>query len=183
MNPKLDIEGKSKAQLLKEAQDLLLASGYIVRPPIQLSTTVKTPGQLVKFFYGKLAYYNPEFSMIYDGDKKRDLAIAKKFIEARRESGMSRPRAIQECCNLIEFLFANEKGLELTYKVTSMVVLGQDKMAWFTDKLITAYNGYNIGVEKIKEQVWQENLYNEQELKVNKELVETANRRLGLEKE
>ena len=181
MNPGLNIDGRSEKQKIEEATSLLLSRGYVVRPPIAVSSSVKTPSGLVKFFYDSMSSYSPQTYMIYAGDKKKDLAIAKRFIESRVSTGVSKARAAAECCELIKFLFKFESHLGLNFKVTSMSVLGNDKMSWLIEKLISAYNGLNKGIEESKERVWFENLYGKQELDISEEQIEAANKLLGLE--
>lgn len=183
MNPTLNIEGKTSSQKIEEAIELLISLGFIVQAPIECKSTVKSASGLVKFFYSCLAFYSPNLNIMYTGDKKKDLAIAKGFIQSRKDLGCSRTRAIEECCELIEFMFKYESSLGLKTKVTSMSVLGQDKMAWFSHNLINAYNGFNNEIEESKERIWFENLYDKQELSIGREQIETANRRLGLENE
>ena len=181
MNPRLDIEGRTPEQREEQYVLYLQERGYVVRPPLNKSTDIKTPAGLVKFFYNTMAFFSPQTHMVYVGDQKKDLSTAKKFIEVRRSTGVNRQRAITECCELIGFLFKFEGNLGLNFKVTSMSVLGQGTMAWFTEKLISAYNGLNKEVEDSRERLWLENMYNEQELNISKEQVTAANLRLGLE--
>lgn len=180
MNPTLNIDGRTPEQKIEEAIELLLSLGFGVRPPLEGATTIRTPTGLVKFFYNCLAYYSPSLSIMYMENKKKDLGIAKRFIESRRTTGVSKVRALQESCLLIEFLFKYEGYLGLKTKVTSMSVLGQDKMAWFTGNLINAYNGFNNEIEKHKEQIWFENFYDKQELSISEEQIALANKRIGL---
>lgn len=180
MNPVLNIEGKTPEQKVEEAIELLLTLGFSVRPPLECKTTVKTPTGLVKFFYNCLAFYSPSLSIMYTGDKKKDLAIAKRFIETRKTTGISKSRAMSESCQLIEFMFKHENYLGLKTKVTSMGVLSQDKMSWFTGNLIDAYNGFNREIEEHKEQIWFDNFYDEQELFISEEQIALSNRRIGI---
>lgn len=180
MNPILNIEGRTEEQKIQECIDYLMSSGHRVSLPLQSTNTIKTPAGLVKFFYNCLSYYSTSLTLMYTGDKKKDLAIAKKFISSRITTGISKARATYECCLLIEFLFKYENCLGLKTKVTSMSVLGQDKMAWFTHNLIDAYNGFNREVEEHKEKIWFENFYDKQELSISEEQVALANRRIGL---
>jgi hypothetical protein len=180
MNPQLNIEGRTPEQKIEEAVELLLSLGFSIRPPLEGKTEVKTSTGLVKFFYNSLSYYSPSLSIMNTSDNKKDLAIAKKFIATRRTTGISKDRAMFECCQLIEFLFKHENRLGLKTKVTSMSVLGQDKMAWFTSNLINAYNGFNNEIEDHKERIWFENFYDNQELSISEEQIALANKRIGL---
>ena len=140
MKPLLD--GRSLNQRIAEAKELLLEHGYIVKDPVLKKSDVQTPSQLVRFFYDTLARYNPQMKFVFAGNP-RDRGIAKRFIESRISLGSSQERALAECCELIEVLFRYEEYLGLSFKVTSMGVLGQDSMSWVTERLVQIYEGLN----------------------------------------
>lgn len=159
----LFLDGRSLAQRLKGAEELLLEHGYLVRGPLIEKHEVKNPAQLVRFFYDALARYNPQFKMVYAGNVKKDRAIAKKFIEVRIELGSSKARAITECCEFILLLFRYEQFLSLSFPITSMGVLGQESMAWVTERLWQIHEGLNAEVNAAEEARWRSRLYAEQE--------------------
>lgn len=174
-------DGRSAEKKIEDAKALLEENGYLVRGPLILKKSVKGPADLVKFFYDRLAFYNPDMVMYYSGSRKRDLDLAKKFIDARQNSGVSKARAIGECCEIIENLFKYESKLGLNFKVTSMSVLGQDSLGWITDKLIDIINGFNADMADEKESLWFDEFYRSQEEKLNPRFVEEANKLLGIE--
>lgn len=178
---KLPLDGRTEEQKIQEAVDFLKDKGYVVSGPLLKKGGVRTPSQLVRFFYETFIRYNPEVEMYYTGSRKRDLDIAKKFIEARRSTGISKARAAEECCILIEHLFKYEEQLKLPFKVTSMAVLGQDKMAWVTEKLLDAYNGYNKQISDFEEKIWFDNFYKQQERRIIEDLAEVSHKRLNSE--
>ena len=159
------IDGRSLAQRIADAKELLVEHGYVVRGPLISKYAVKTPAQLVRFFYDTMSQYNPQFKMIYAGNIQRDRAIAKRLIEARIESGCSKNRAIAECCELITLLFKYEHVLGLSFAITSMGVLGQDSMGWVTEKLWGIFEGVNRAANADDEARWFSRLYAEQEKK------------------
>ncbi len=173
-------DGRSLAQKIEDARRLLEENGYLVRGPVLRKGDVKTSRDLVRYFYHQLMAHNPDAAVAYPDDN-REQALAKRLLEARVETGISRERALVECCALIDALFKYEEHLGLPFKVTSMHVLGQDKMAWVTHKLVDLLNGYNQDLEDAAQQLWFEELYNSQEENVPEELVEFANKRLGLD--
>jgi len=171
MAPLLD--GRSLLQRLKEAKDLLQEHGYVVKGPLASKYKVQTAPQLVHFFYDTLALYNPQFKLVFSGNPK-DRAIAKRMIESRTEQGASRERAVVECCELITLLFKYEEALGLTFKITSMGVLGHEKMAWVTERLLQIYEGVNRQVSQEEEYIWWQSLYDRQEQGVDEFKLENA---------
>ncbi len=177
----LMMDGRSVAQKIEDAKKLLEDHGYMIRGPITLRENVKTPADLVRFFYDKMTEYNPSMLMHYSNTRKRDLGMAKAFIEARQALGVSKPRAITECCALIETLFKHESKMGLNFKVSSMSILGQEALGWITDKLVDMVNGFNTQLATEQDTIWFEGFYREQEEAVPKHVVDEANKRLGLE--
>lgn len=174
------LEVCSEQQKIDEAKQLLLDNGYLVRGPLLVGIGVKTPSDLVRYFYDKLMYHNPDFRIGYHGERKRDLKIARNFIEARKKTGLGKDRALVECCILIDILFRYESYLGLSFKVSSMNVLGQEQFSWVTDKLVDIYNGINIDIALENEQIYFERLYFKQEEELEEDLVKQANKRLGI---
>jgi len=172
------LDGRSLEQKIADAKQLLLDSGYIVRGPILHKSEINTPSKLVDFFYDRLALYNPDLKAMYSSNKKRDLFIAKEFIESRIEAGLNKKYAIAESCSLIDFLLQKEPLLHLPFKITSMSVLGQNGMSWVTKKLLDVYNGFNGSVLAEEDQLWFDKIYKEQEKKdlTEKELAEVKKR-------
>ncbi len=175
------MDGRSTAQKIEDAKKLLEDHGYIIRGPLLHKHNVKSPSDLVKFFYDKMIEYNPNMSMHYSSTRKRDLGTAKAFIEARQGLGVSKARALLECCVLIETLFKYEERLGLNFKVSSMSVLGQEALGWITDKLVDIVNGFNTEIAAEKDTIWFEKFYREQEASVPDRFVAQANKLLGLE--
>jgi len=172
------LDGRSLSQRLKDAEDFLLLHGYSVRPPLTKKTKVETPSQLVRFFYDTMAAYNPQFKMVYAGSAARDRATAKRLIESRIAVGSSRERALIECCELITILFAREEWLRLDFTVTSMAILGQDKMGWVTEKLWQMHEGLHRQLNMDEEAEWWDSLYKNQEETVNEDELNEARSRL-----
>ena len=178
---KLPLDGRSKEQQIEEAKRLLMENGYLVRGPLLCPARVRTPSDLVRFFYDKMVEYNPGYRMAYSGSKKRDLDIAKKFIASRQVTGISKKRALFEACTLIDCLFKYEDCLNLHSPITSTAVLGQDNMAWVTEKLIDICNGFNRTVNREEDQRWFDAFYRYQEDHIDEKQVRRAEQRLGME--
>lgn len=176
-------DGRSKEQKILDAISLLEKEGYLVRGPLLKASSVKSPLDLVKFFYDKMAQYNPDLLMYYSSSRRQDLAAAKKLIQSRIDVGSGSERAMTECCTLIESLFKYEEYLELSFKITSMGVLGQDSMAWVSQKLTDVINGFNRPLEVSKEERWFDRYYKENEGNLPQEVINKSNRRLGIEDE
>ena len=169
-------DGRTKEQKIADAKRLLQENGYIVRGPVIKQKDVKTAAHLVRFFYDTMGLYNPQFKMVYAGNGKKDRGIAKRFIESRIEAGASSESAISECCALIELLFRYEEDLNLSFKITSMGVLGQDSMAWLTERLWQIYEGADRALNLKEEELWWNQLYEKQEKVVEIEkLIEARN--------
>lgn len=174
-------DGRSLAKKIEDAKSLLEENGYLVRGPLILKKDVRTPAELMKFFYDRMAFYNPNMVVAYSSLRKRDLSLAKNFIDARQESGISRDRAVAECCEIIETLFRHEDRLGLNFKITSMSILGQEALGWITDKAVDIINNYNFEIAADKENAWFDKFYNNQEDNLSDKLVQEANKRLGIE--
>lgn len=179
---RLPLDGRSEEQKIQEAIELLRDRGYTIIEPIGEVSFVKTTPQLVKFFYATLHKYKPNCQYAYSKSSKRDLAIAKSFIDSRVSAGSSRHRAIHECCGIIEALFKYESRLNLNFEVTSFSALGQDKMSWITEKIVTILNNLDREVNAAVNEEWYSQLYQAQESTVPEEQVEKAKKRLNIEK-
>jgi hypothetical protein len=177
----LPIDGRTLQQKILDARQLLEENGYIVHGPFINGYEVNSVGDLVKFFYDKMFYYNPGLLLSYSGSKKQDLDLAKKFLKSRMDLGLGKKRAIEECCLIIDSLFKYETHIGLKSKITSMSVLGQDTMAWVTTKILNFINGLDNEVNEHEESVWHNKLYLEQEAKDDPKGIALANKRLGLE--
>ena len=160
---KLPLDGRSLTQKIDEAKELLQEHGFLVRGPLISRAEVETPAQLVRFFYDTMAKYRPQTSLSYGGCNKKERGLARKFIQSRRDLGVSKKRAIAECCELITLLFKYEPYMGLNFPVTNMSPLGQDNMSWVTEKLVNIYEGFNREVNEAEDRRWFEELYKEQE--------------------
>lgn len=167
------LDGRSRAQKIKEAKELLISEGYVVKEPIK-SHVVSTPAQMVRFFYDTMARYNPQFKMVYAGNVQKERSIAKRMLAARMELGAGKERAVAECCQLIELLFEYEPYIGLTFKVTSMGIFGLDSMSWVTEKVWQIHEGVNSRINEAKEQEWHDRIYSNQDEQLREEEIEKA---------
>jgi len=174
----LFLDGRSLAQKVEDAKNLLREQGYLVRGPMLFKHEVQTPSHLVRFFYDMMAQRNPQLEMVYAGNTQKDRAIAKRLIEARIDLGSSRQRAIEESCELIELLFQYEGELGLSFRVTSMSVLGQESMGWVTERLWQIREGLNSAVESELDRKWFDALYLQQENNISHSRLLEAQKRM-----
>jgi hypothetical protein len=171
MKCKIPLDGRSQAQRIEEAKKLLMDNGYVIRGPLIKKTGVRTPNDLVRFFYDTLTKTKPDLKLGYGGNINRERAIAKRFIDSRVATGTSKQRAIIECCDLIELLFKYEYTIGLEQPVLSMSVLGQDSMYWVTEKLVCLYEKLNVLVVKEEDQKWLDKTIKLQECTVNEDIL------------
>ena len=171
------LDGRTLVQRIKEAKELLIENGYLVKEPIK-AKEVGTPAQLVRFFYDTMALCNPKFKMVYAGNVQRERAIAKRMIEARMLLGVNRERAIAECCQLITTLFEYEEYIGISFKVTSMGVLGLDSMSWVTEKVWQLYEGMNRQLNADEDAKWYDHIYNRQEEQNREQELKAAKQRM-----
>jgi hypothetical protein len=172
------LDGRTTAQKVEEAINLLKEKGYVIRGPILLRDQVKTPAHLVRYFYDTMARYRPDTSTIYGGNAVRDRAVAKELINARTKTGCSKERGITESCEIIDLLFKYEERLGLSQTVASMVVLGQNKMGWITEKLLQIRENLDRSVVNEENAKYFQRLYLEQEYNVKDDNIKEARKKL-----
>jgi hypothetical protein len=172
------LDGRTTAQKVEEAIDFLKEHGYVVRGPVLVRDQVKTPAQLVRYFYDVLVKYRPESATIYGGNPARDRVMAKELINSRMKTGCSRQRATTESCEIIDLLFKYESRLGLTHTIASMVVLGQSKMGWVTEKLLQIRENLDRSLTKEENAKFFQRLYTEQEVNIKTKNIEEAREKL-----
>lgn len=159
----LILDGRSQEQKIADAIELLQENGYLVRGPLLKKNEVKTPAQLVRFFYDTLMRYRPDRDYGHTANSQRDRGIAKQLIESRQSTGVSKARAVQESCEIIELLFEYEPLLHLSRPITSMNVLGQDRLGWITERLLGIKEGLDNEATAIEDALYFDKLSREQE--------------------
>lgn len=172
------LDGRTTAQKVEEAIAFLQEHGYVVRGPLLLKNNVKTPAHLVRYFYDTLTKYRPNSVTIYGGNPARDRAIAKELIDSRIKTGCSRPRAVAESCEIIDLLFKYEDHVGLTQTISSMVVLGQNKMGWVTEKLLQIRESLDRSLAKEENARYFQQLYAEQERNIKQNEIKEARSRM-----
>ena len=176
MKPFLD--GRSLEQRIADAIDLLKENGYMVRGPLTKKTNVKTVAHLITFFYDTLLKYRPDRKYGYGSPTKKDRGLVAQFIASRQATGVSRGRAIQECCELIDLLFRYEHILGLSRPITSLSVLGQEKFGWVTERLLGIKAGVDGEATAEEDAKYFDQLYRQQEKKVDLKKLEEAKTRM-----
>ena len=172
------LDGRTTAQKVEEAIDFLKERGYVIRGPLLTVSDVKTPAHLVRYFYDTLTKYRPDNTTIYGGNDVRDRVIAKELINSRVKTGCSKQRAIAESCELIDLLFRHEDRLGLSQTISSMVVLGQSKMGWITEKLLQIRENLDRSVDKEENDKYFQRLYTEQEVNIRRDEIEQAREKM-----
>lgn len=172
------LDGRSQDQKIEEAISLLRENGYLVRGPLPTRTEVKTAAQLVRFFYDTLLKYRPDREYGHTGSSQRDRGIAKQLIESRKATGVSRARALQESCDIIELLFEYESLLHLSRPITSINLLGQDRLGWITERLLAIKEGLDNEATAAEEALYFERLARTQETIVDEERLSKAKERM-----
>jgi hypothetical protein len=138
---------------IESAIKTLKDNGYIVIKEVPINEfSIKNSSNLVELFYSLLSFYNPGRSVHYSENTNVDKKTASNFVKSRMEVGCSKKRALQECANIIKCILENEDKLGLSFKITSISILGQDTLKWITDRAITILNeeDYRYGEEELK---------------------------------
>lgn len=172
------LDGRTHVQKIEEAVAFLKENGYVIRGPLLLKENVTTPAHLVRYFYDTLARYRPDSVTLYGGNTVRDRVLAKELIAARLKTGTSKKRAITESCEIIDLLFKYEERLGLSQTVASMVVLGQRKMGWITEKLLQIRENLDRSVVKEENAKYFQELYTKQAVNVKQDVLKVARKKM-----
>jgi len=172
------LDGRTDSQKVIEAIDFLKERGYVVRGPMMLKEDVRTPAQLVRYFYDVLARYRTDSVTISTGNSTRDRVIAKALIDARAKTGCGKKRAIAESCELIDILLKHESRLGLSQTVHNMAVLGQGNMSWVTERLLQIKEGLDKAIRREEEAKFFQQLYSQQENNIDSEELKEAKSRM-----
>lgn len=172
------LDGRTHAQKIEEALAFLKENGYVIRGPLLLKENVTTPAHVVRYFYDTLARYRPNSVTLYGGNTVRDRVLAKELIAARMKTGTSKKRAITESCEIIDLLFKHEERLGLSQTVASMVVLGQGKMVWITEKLLQIRENLDRSVVKEENAKYFQELYKKQAASIKQDVLNEARDKL-----
>jgi len=153
--------GKSQEEVYVEK---LRALGYIVIKPRDLEpTSIKNATQLVDLFYSSLQFHNPGRLLHYSRARKKDLAIASKFIKSRTELSGNKSRALQECATLVATVVKYESLFGFEEPLRSFDVFGHETMKWVIDKAISIVNDENLEASDQELQLYLNELSEKQE--------------------
>jgi hypothetical protein len=175
----LFLEKVNDSLLEEQAIALLIEKGYLVKKLPQLMDSnlkVDSPSKLVIFFCDTLERHRTNFNLACSTASKKEAGFAKKFFESRKATGISKAKAYEECCYLIQAAFKFEKELGLNSPITSMAIFGTDTMGWVTEKLLTIVNGENRQLKAKEDEAWFNNYYSriEETSLTDKEFSETT---------
>ena len=139
----LDID-KSEDQLVEEYVSFLSERGYVIIPPGSLEgTAVKNPTTLVDLFYSMLQFHNRTRKIHYSKATKKDIGLARKFIDRRKEVCGNKKQALRECSAIVKCVIENEDLFCFSQPLHSFSCFGNDTMKWVTDRAISIINGEN----------------------------------------
>lgn len=155
--------GNSVCTSEKEAVEYLRSLGYVVIKRDSLEGSwVKTPSDLVNYFYSLLQFYNQDRKIHYSPTKK-DLRQAKNLIKSRLETAGNKERALKEATSIVRCVAKYEEHFKFTSPIHSFDCFGQDTMRWVTDKAIGIINKEEQEIEDERLRLYINALYIEQE--------------------
>lgn len=126
--------------------DYLIYKGYKIVKPIESKYNVKKFDDLIHLFYAFSDKQHPELMNNYRNLAK-DRKIASLFVEARMAvSGINKNKAMNECAEIIETIFTNEKDFNFEIPIT-FGILGQVNCGWITDKAVQIINKKKLNSE------------------------------------
>lgn len=122
--------------------DILRNNGYRVISPTIYRRKIKDLKDLVSYFYNLLdTIRDGGYMMAYN--MKRDLSVAKRFVEDRmRKCGYSKAVAMNECGEIVRTVIENYESFKFNINV-GFFIFGQANMSWVTDKALKIMDGKN----------------------------------------
>ncbi|MCK5021417.1 MAG: hypothetical protein KAS32_30680 [Candidatus Peribacteraceae bacterium] len=160
----LDID-KTEEEQIKECINFLREKRYIVLLPNALSTTsVKNPTTLVDLFYSMLQYHNRNRKIHYDRATKKEISLAKKFIERRKSICGNKKQALKESAAIVKCVVENESLFCFLQPLHSFNCFGHETMKWVVDKAISIINGENEEINERDYILFMEELGKQQEV-------------------
>jgi len=141
----LNQETLIREQLIEvKCKEYLRFLGYKIIEPIEPKyTNVKNTKDLVQLFYALVDYHYPQ-AVGYYRNIKKDMKIAKDFVQSRMDaSSITKKEALQECSLIIETLFKNSSEFNFDGPVSNFGIFGQQKMGWVTEKIIRIIHDKN----------------------------------------
>lgn len=133
-------DSSSPEQKLEDACAAYLKSkGYRISKAKQFIDNIESTDELIKHFYLLLNSRCSE-EYITSFNRKKDLGIAKKFIEERMlVTEADKPYVLNECGCIIRTVFEHEKEFNFT-RAIDFSIFGQDNLKWVTDKALQIMN-------------------------------------------
>jgi hypothetical protein len=166
---------------IEKAIDLLKDNGYYVIKEIPVEECfIKSSSDLIELFYSTLQFFNPERPIHYSQSVGVDKKVASSFVKSRMLTGCNKKRALLECANIIKCIIMNEDKLSLSFKITSMSILGQDTLKWVTDRAISILNREAYDVEYKEARDFDDKLYLIHEQEAIDNIEEEVNNLKGL---
>jgi len=123
-----------------EAKEAAIEAGFRVSLPLFVDKSIKSFADLRNLFYKKLyAAYTDVAGYSFEGNYKIDMKYIRLLVESREKTGLNRENAIQEAAAIISIIFDYVDEFNFR-QVPDIRILGQDKMAWVTDKALSLIN-------------------------------------------
>lgn len=164
---------------IDEAIDMVKEDGYVVLPRSSLEYTgVTSARKLVDFFYNYLQYKNPHRKIHYSLSTTKDMVVAKRFISARKATGISHKRAANEAAHIVKCVIDNESLFGLTEPLSSFQIFMGGKMQWVIDKAISIINNENVAVQEEKLRRLYEDMDRAYEREQMSSVIESKNQEL-----
>lgn len=156
-------------QRIGEYRDYLISKGYRVKdPPENQKFNIKTLDELIEFFYSRMSLKHKELKYV-SRRKAMDRKIMSDFVKSRMAKGINKERAIDECAEMIDILFRNEKKFKFKYPVLSVGILGQKNLSWVTEKIEDFMNSERIKARIKERQTYRANLEKRQDVEMEEE--------------
>ena len=156
-------------QRIGEYRDYLISKGYRVKdPPENQKFNIKTLDELIEFFYSRMSLKHKELKYV-SRRKAMDRKIMSDFVKSRMAKGINKERAIDECAEMIDILFRNEKKFKFKYPVLSVGILGQKNLSWVTEKIEDFMNSERIKARIKERQAYRANLEKRQDVEMEEE--------------
>lgn len=128
--------GYRVVKCMEDIKEVAIDHGYKVTEPIVVDDKIVTLLDLREYFFKRMWDRYPDGYLHYVDNRKGELNLIRRMVEAREKTGMNKFRAVQECVRIIDVIFDYEKEFRFKSPI-NIRVLGQDKAGWITQKAIT----------------------------------------------
>jgi len=131
--------GYRVSKTAEEAKNIAIECGYQVTEPILVNDKITTLIDLRNYFFMRLWSKYPNRYKYYVDNIKNEFRLIRLFVESRKEKGLNKFNAIQQCVVIIDAIFDNEEEFNFKNPI-DIRVLGQAKAGWITEKALHIVN-------------------------------------------